>query len=217
MSSIATTLLKRRARFYAAGLVVTLFFAGCKVGPPKGVTAFVVEGPTEYISAMLLYPASEENRPPLKLKYVDRNTFQTTATLASGSYRLVLRAEPGRYINTPVTIEEGKRLYQLAVMPVTAEDFSVTKERPPKLSGVLYVPEGEMPREIVTVFVSQDVNVRRTHVAEHGRFEIQPPAKGTYWIEIFGRNSKGMWKWEKGKVELLSDTNLELVPLRRLD
>lgn len=201
-------------RFLLQAIAVTTL-VGCLGGPPKGVTAFVIEDQTEFAAAMLLYPKSEEFRLPLKLKYVDTNTFQTTATLAPGYYTLVLRTEQGRFLKTPVEIEPGKQLYRVSLLPIETDEATFRGDRLPRFRGKVYVSEGKLPSELVVVFVGRDVVVRRTAVAADGNFEIEVPKSGTYWIELFSLGDSPA-KWERGKVDLTKDVDVGLVALRPL-
>ncbi len=196
---------------------VVSLFVSCKVGPPKGVTAFIIEDPTEFASAMLIYPNSSEYRLPLKLKYVDTNTFQTTATLAPGIYTLVVRTEMGRYMKTPVEIEPGKQLYTVSLGPTIADENKTDQQATRKFGGKLYVSDGELPKEVVAIFADRDVIVRRANVDANGNFEIEAPSNGVFWIELLAFNSKGkLWKWEK-RLDLKNDQVLPLIPLRPIE
>ncbi|MGC8739953.1 MAG: hypothetical protein ACP5UB_00680 [Candidatus Sumerlaeaceae bacterium] len=199
-------------------LAFAFVLASCKVGPPKGVTAFVIEDSTEFASAMLLYPKSEEYRLPLKLKYVDTNTFQTTASLAPGLYTLVVRTEMGRYTKIPVEIESGKQLYHVSLGPSIADESNASETTGQhKLRGKLYVSQGQMPSEVVAIFADRDIVVRRANVQSDGRFELEAPRNGVFWIELFAFTSDGkQWKWEK-RIDLSKNQEVPLVALRALE
>jgi len=206
-----------RARLVLMTLWAGFFLVGCLVGPPKGVTAFVIDDKTEYAGAMLIYPKSEEARLPLKLKFVDTNTFQTTATLAPGPYMIVLRTEMGRFLKVPVQIETGKNLYHVSVAPAVAAEPGEDSQHGATLRGTIYVHEGQIPREVAIVFVDRDVVVRRAAVAENGRFEVEAPARAVYWVEIFGFTPTRGWKWQRGKIDLRQNLDLQLVPMQPLE
>ncbi|MCX7625899.1 MAG: hypothetical protein N2Z21_06775 [Candidatus Sumerlaeaceae bacterium] len=190
---------------------------GCQVGPPKGVTAFIVDEPTEFASAMLMFPKSEEYRLPLKLKYVDTNTFQTTATLPPGRYTLVVRTEMGRYMKIPVDIEAGKRLYHVNTGPTIADEDLIVQKPTNLLRGKVQVPSGEQPREVLVLFVEHDAILKRVAVSSDGRFEVAAPHEGTFWIEMFAFTDKKRWKWEGGPYDLRKSVDLDLVYLRSLN
>lgn len=204
---------------FAALVSLSLGLFSCKVGPPKGVTAFVVDDTTEYASAMLLYPKSEEYRLPLKLKYVDTNTFQTTATLAPGSYTLVVRTDMGRYVKIPVEIEANKRLYRVSSGPLIADEDNVKSSGSPRLRGKITIPNGQpQAQEVVAIFVDRDVTVKRATVAADGQFEIEAPRQGQFHIELFALSPKDVWKWEsKDPLEVKQTTELSSLNLRKLD
>lgn len=197
--------------------IVLVALVGCRVGPPKGVTAFIVDEPTEFASAMLMYPKSEEYRLPLKLKYVDTNTFQTTATLAPGRYMLVLRTEMGRYVKVPLDIEPNKRLYHVNTGPTIADDDPSLQKPNNFLRGRAQVLGGEQLRELLVLFVEHDAVLKRVAVSSDGRFEVEAPHDGSFWIEIFAFSDKKRWKWEGGPYDLRKSVDLDLIYLRNLN
>lgn len=205
------------SKFRRSVFVLLLAMVGCRVGPPKGVTAFIVDEPTEFASAMLMYPKSEEYRLPLKLKYVDTNTFQTTATLAPGRYMLVLRTEMGRYMKVPVDIEANKRLYYVNTGPTIADDDQSFQKPTNFLRGRAQVPSGEQLRELVVLFVEHDAVLKRVAVSSDGRFEVEAPHDGSFWIEIFAFSDKKKWKWEGGPYDLRKSVDLDLIYMRNLN
>jgi len=199
------------------GISIALLFGllACEIPPPKGVTAFIIEDATEYASALLVFPESEEHRPPLKLKYADANTFQTTATLSPGKYTLVVRTEWGRYAKAPVEIEAEKKLYRLKIQPQPGGDTTPAQSLT-LIRGKVFVREGPLPREIYVLMVARDATLKRTPVLPDGSFSIQVPAPGTYWIQIFTVGTKAL-RWEHRALEVRRETDLGQVPLRPVE
>lgn len=185
--------------------------SGCELQPPKGVTAFRFEDKREVQSAQLIPPKSDEMRGAIRLKFIDTNLFQTTATLAPGRYGLVVRLGEGQYLRTEIEIVPNQQLYRIPTFTSVASP-PVTLE--PRLEGRLYVREGKMPHEVVVLFISHDVVIRRVPVGGDGRFSVEAPAKGSYRVELVAPSAPA-WIWTTDKLDLSGDVNLDLVVMRR--
>jgi len=186
--------------------------SGCELRPPQGVTAFRFEDKREIQAAQLIPPKSEEQRGAIRLKFVDTNLFQTTATLAPGRYGLVVRVGEGQYLRTEVNIVPDQQLYRI---PPISSIASTTPSLGPRLQGRLYVRDGKMPEEVVVLFISYDVVVRRVRVEPEGRFSVEAPGKGYYRVELVAPSAPA-WIWTTDKLDLSSDVNLDLVVMRRV-
>lgn len=186
--------------------------SGCELQPPKGVTAFRFEDKREVQSAQLIPPKSDEMRGAIRLKFIDTNLFQTTATLAPGRYGLVVRLGEGQYLRTEIEIVPDRQLYRIP--PLTSVG-STPVTSGPRLEGRLYVREGQMPHEVVVLFISHDVVIRRVPVGGDGRFRVEAPAKGSYRVELVAPSAPA-WIWSADKLDLSSDVSLDLVVMRRV-
>lgn len=189
-------------------LGLALLFSGCELPPPEGRTAFKIEGKREYASAMLIPPHSEEQRLPIRLKFVDYNVFQTSATLAPGTYGLALRAGEGMYVRREVKIEAGTSVYRIPEEPAQPTPAA----RSPKLTGGLYVPDGAMPPEVVVVFAGEDVIVRRAAVV-NDRFATDAPSPGIYRVEVIAPGRPPRF-WTRDRVQVGDSADIGIISLR---
>ncbi len=187
-------------------LVVALVLSGCEYRP-KNATIIRIGGKRVIDSATLTPPATEEQRKPLRLKIMDENTFQTNTPLAPGTYRLRLRASDGLYLARDLAIEREKWFYDLPEIPAESHEQAVG----PALSAGIF-PEGEMPGEVVVLFIADDVIIRRAAV-NAGRFSVRAPAAGTYRVEIIAPGQKPR-VWIRDGLKLGADTDVGLINIR---
>lgn len=163
-----------------AVLLPLLFLAGCN-WTPKDAYVFEIDSTHEYDRAELQFPQNYgEGRPPLRLKWVDTNTFMTTATLESQRYYLTGRTNLGGYFSGGVNVSPEVRRYKVADRGPSEGQKAVG----PTISGELIAPPGQQPpRDVVVVLTGLDVTVRRVQV-ENGRWEVEAPAAGNYRISL---------------------------------
>lgn len=176
---------------------------------PKGVTAFKLGGKKEFERAELAPPESAEKRRNIRLKFVDTNLFQTTATLAPGHYTIITRLSSGVQRSFPVQIEQGKDYYELS-LPDASTAPPVTG---PKVSAGIYLSENTavMPDEVAVLFIGRDLIIRRVPVAG-GRFETNAPGNGTYRVEVHALGAK-VRSWTMNSVEVNGAKDLGLITL----
>lgn len=175
---------------------------------PEGVIRFKINSKREYERAQLVFPESEERRAPLRLRFLDTNVWQTSATLQPGKYFFNVHASDGSFHAQEITIVAGKDYYELP-------DFKVNSSAPtqgPTLSGELAVENGKLPKEVVIVFAAQDVIIRRAPLNK-GKFTVESPASGKYRVEIIAPGSPPLTH-TRTEVDLSKPVDLGPIVLR---
>ena len=163
-------------------LCIALILASCLY--PKNAFIIKIKGRREYRQVQLTPPPSEEARKPIRLKFIDTNTFQTTESIAPGTYRLSAATGDGMFLGRPFTVEPGKLYYEIPELTPDTAPSPVG----PEVSGKVFVLQGDMPREVVVVFAGGDVTVRRSPVQD-GSFRVHAPQAGSYRIEVIAPGS----------------------------
>lgn len=160
-------------------------FAGCGLMPdlmPKDAKRFHQLGKKEYDYAQLARTDSfAESQVPIKLKFVDTNTWQTTATLLPGKYQFSVRKHDSAWYGQEITIEQGKRSYE--VPDLTARFTAPVQEKGPRVLGTISPLEPSMPVEVIVVFLNTNFTVRRAEVKD-GKFSVEAPGTGRYRILV---------------------------------
>jgi hypothetical protein len=177
---------------------------------PKGAILFKVADKREYDRAEIAYaPSAGETRLPLRLKWIDTNSWVTTASLAPGTYILTARTYEGAYYAHEVEIKTGQNRYDL---PATTQN-NVAFQAGPKVNGTLLMTEANKAvRELVIVFIGPDVTVRRVHPV-NGQFSADAPAKGKFNLEIHAPGEQPR-SFMKSQVDLTKDADLGQIDLR---
>lgn len=182
---------------------------GCDM-QPEGTLIFEIPSKSpEYDKAQIAWPESLERRPPVKLRWLDTNTFLTTATLSPGRYLFSARSSDGLYYGREVIVTEEKKRYTL---PVESEGATTVAAGPP-LTGTIVETRDKMPKEIAVLFIGHDLTIRRVAVEESGRFEAEAPAQGTFRVEIHALGDPPR-SWVRDKVAVNGPTQLDVVSLR---
>lgn len=162
-------------------LSASLILSSCDF-QPKGSTLFIIQGKTEYDRATLAFPESDEQRQPLKLRWVDTNTYITTATLTPGKYLFSARTSDGLHYGQEVEITAGQNRYTL---PEKSSGATRVSQGPPVLATVT-VARGERPTQIAVLFIGSDLTVRRVTSPPDGKISVNAPSPGTWRVEVHG-------------------------------
>lgn len=160
-------------------LLLAVAVAACRI-QPKGTLVFKIQGKREFDRVMLHYPDTGENRTPVRLKYIDTNTFQTSAGLAPGRYRLTMRAGDGTHLGADVDILPEVFSYDIPEPKFDRPGVSPVGSK--TVRGRLSQAAG-LPPEIVVVFIGREVIVRRTPRTGDA-FVVPAPMDGDYRVEV---------------------------------
>jgi hypothetical protein len=175
---------------------------------PEGVIRFKIVSKREYERAQLVFPASEEHRAPLRLRFLDTNVWQTSATLQPGKYFFNVHSSDGSFHAQEITIVAGKDYYELP-------DFKQNTNAPtqgPTLSGVLSVESGKLPKEVVIVFAADDVIIRRAALT-NGKFTVESPSSGKFRVEIIAPGNPPLTH-TRSEVDMSKAVDLGAITLR---
>lgn len=190
-----------------AALALAALFCGCDM-QPKGSTVLKFEGKKEFDRVQMTRSDPGQAYAPIKFKYIDTNTFITTASLAPGRYMVSARGFEGIYVAQEITVDPKTRLY---VIPERQGPRVAQAAKGPSLSAEL-ASGSIVQSDIVVIFIGDDITMRRAR-AENGKFSVSAPLPGTYRIEIFapGRPPRS---WNRDKVEIKGPVDLGLIDLR---
>jgi hypothetical protein len=190
----------------AAAALVAIMLSGCL--QPRDAIVFEIGGKREFRNAVLLPPSSAEHRAPIRLRFLDTNTFMTTATLVPGNYVFTAMTLDGIHLSREVKVEKDKRRYQIAELT-----FAVPAPKEgPTLTGGIYIESGEMPREVAVLFISSDIIIRRVPV-NNGRFSANSPAEGTYRVEVHELKDPPR-SWVRDGVKIEKPTDVGIISLK---
>ncbi len=171
----------RKARLFpgviATAVAACALLAGCDL-QPRGTTVFKIEGKQLFERATLAPPSGAEGRAPLKLSWVDDNTFSTKLVLEPGRYLFSARSSAGMYYGREITVAAATKRY---VLPPGNTGATTVAEGPTIKAEV--TAEGSRPTDLVVLFIGSDFTVRRVSVKEN-RFSANAPAAGTYRVEV---------------------------------
>ncbi len=165
--------------------VVSLIpWAGCDWSP-KDKVLVQIDSSVEYSKATLL---SEQVEPRLTvpLKWVDDNTWQTSAGLPNGRYQLVARSTDGAYFQKSLEYKQGIRRYRLAGSTPAKAEADPTQPAGPgplltfQILGTLNFLNG---REAYVIGNGEKVVVQRGTIA-NGRLQVRIPEPGTYRVHV---------------------------------
>lgn len=189
-----------------AGLLAV---AGCDF-KPKGSTLFTIEGRREYDRATIQGATGLETRQPLKLRWIDTNTFYTTATLSPGDFAFVARTGAGYYYTQPVKVTAGKERYTLPAISVG----SATPSEGPAVSGRLGAMDAGVPAPafVTVLFISNEITLRTASVVD-GKFTATGPFAGRFRVEVIALGPKPK-SWFVNDVDLTRRHDLGLIVLR---
>ncbi|MCX7018368.1 MAG: hypothetical protein WCK47_13520 [bacterium] len=182
-------------------------FCSCRL-QPKGALVVRIGGQKEIHSAQLI-PAEGSGRPlAIKLKFVDTNTFQISASLVPpGTYTFSGRAGEGLLLSRELVIEPGKFFYDL---PELSNTLPKAPEGP-RLSGAISTLHGVMPNEIFVMFIGWDIIMKRVPVV-NGKFSVNAPAAGRCRIEIIAPGETPR-SWMMKNADLRGPLELGLISL----
>ena len=180
--------------------------SGCDY-QPKGTIVFELKDDREFDGAQLQYPPSAENRRPLKLRYVDRNVFMTTAALAPGRYTVSAHTGQGRHVGREVQIEAGKVRYEIDTK--TPVDPVMLGKGPSVTARVAGIMDGQ---ELVVLFIGEDLTIRRVN-AQDGAIKTDAPGTGTYRVEVHALGAPPR-SWQQNAVEITGPVNLGTVEVK---
>lgn len=189
-------------------LLALTLLAGCRYRP-KDAKVFTFKTDHDVDRVFLLPPEGSEARKELRLKFIDTNTYTTTAPLSPGKYTLTARSSSGYFYSTPVEVVEKTWWYDLG---------DITKAAPPvdsgpKVGAQLYSSSGQTFSNIVVLFIGQDLIVRRTTVEADKQFSVIAPGIGTYRIEVIALGNP-VQSWVRDNVEIRQSVNLGTITLK---
>jgi hypothetical protein len=170
-------------RQVTAALAALLALAACEYRPGGTAYVFQVDSKEEYTTWRLERPAlAGPERPAIRLKWYDENTYLTYEKLEPGPYALSLRRKGGRFYRIDFEVKPGQWLYKFPDPSAGGRDAGPAADAA-AVRGKLDLPAADMPPLVVLVFSGKDVVLRRAGLKD-GEFRVEPPPAGRYIVEV---------------------------------
>lgn len=175
------------ARLGSGAVVILLclgaaFFSACRWAP-KNSSIIKVKATAQYDSARLM-SLDNPSTGPIRLYFIDDNTFQSRGIIEPGRYVINLRARDGRMRSAEVVFAAGERIVEVSDAPM---DQPVTATGPILRGRVIYA-NGSPPAEASVVAAGRTLVARVERLDRQGRFEVRLPRDGSYRILIADLN-----------------------------
>lgn len=188
-------------------LVLIALLCGCDM-QPKGTTVLKFESKKEFDRVQVTRADPGQAYAPIKFKYIDTNTFITTAPLSPGRYKVSARGFEGVYLAREITVDPKTKRYVISDEKGGPVEQAA---RAHKISAEL-AKGSAVQGDIVVIFIGDDATMRRTR-PENGRITVDGPPPGIYRVEIFAPGTP-LRSWSRDKVDIKGPIDFGLIDLR---
>ena len=203
----------RLMRWAIAALAAMLTLAACEYRPGGTAYLFKVDSKEEYTTWRLERPAlAGPERPPIRLKWYDENTYLTYEKLEPGPYALNLRRKGGRFYRIDFEVKPDQWLYRFPDPSAGTPDTGPAADAA-AVRGRLDLPPSEMPALVVLVFSGTDVILRRAGLKD-GEFRVEPPPAGRYFVEVIAPGNPPR-SWRSELMDIRGPADLGTIRLSR--